>query len=138
MVTLPLASLTDTKFDFSFRYFQTLEAEVNLPADFELSRVEAEVIVPASRWSKGAKAQQSFTAQELLVAPDSESELGTRSGGEPDAPEEPLADEAYAPAEEGETSQISTEPRLLLEQKSQVSYNSAQQTDVRGSNYRKT
>lgn len=134
MVTLPLASLTDTKFAFSFRYFQTLEAEITLPADFELSRVEAEVIVPASRWSKGAKAQQSFTAQELLVTPDSETDVGTRSGGEPDAPEEPLADEAYAPAEEGETSQISTDPRLLLEQNSQVSDNSAQQTDVRGSN----
>ncbi|MCG9745526.1 DUF6776 family protein [Shewanella sp. Isolate8] len=134
MVNLPLSALTDAKFAFSFRYFQTLEAQITLPTGFELSRVETEVIVPASRWSKGAKAQQSFSAQELLATPEPDSEVGARSGGEPNAIEEPQADEAYAPAEEGEGSQISTEPRLLLEQNSQVSDNSAQQTDVRGSN----
>ncbi|QYJ83401.1 DUF6776 family protein [Shewanella aegiceratis] len=134
IVTLPLSSLTDAKFAFSFRYFQTLEAQITLPSDFELSRVETEVIVPASRWSKGAKAQQSFSAQELLATPEGDTDVGARSGGEPNAVEEPHGDEGYAPAEEGEGSQISTEPRLLLEQNSQVSDNSAQQTDVRGSN----
>lgn len=133
VVSLPLSSLTEDKFNFSFRYFQVLETVVTFPEDFEFSRLEAKVIVPASRWSKGATAEQSFTAQELLPKPEIlDSELSSEAM-------QVLQFGSAAMAEtqaevDANSSQNSQQPRLLLEQNGQVSDNSAQQTDVRGSN----
>ncbi|QSX38012.1 DUF6776 family protein [Shewanella sedimentimangrovi] len=81
---------------FEFRYFQVLESELLVPADFELKRVRVKVIVPASRWSKGAQTEQEFSLPELLE--------GQKEAG------------------------------IILEQNSQVTDNSAQNTEVRGSN----
>ncbi|MCZ4336178.1 DUF6776 family protein [Shewanella colwelliana] len=133
VVSLPLSALTEDKFNFSFRYFQVLETVVTFPEDFEFSRLEAKVIVPASRWSKGATAEQSFTAQELLPKPEVlDSELSSEAL-------QVLQLDSAAMAEtqaevNANSSQNSQQPRLLLEQNGQVSDNSAQQTDVRGSN----
>ncbi|GIU41351.1 hypothetical protein TUM3794_22050 [Shewanella colwelliana] len=133
VVSLPLSSLTEDKFNFSFRYFQVLETVVTFPEDFEFSRLEAKVIVPASRWSKGATAEQSFTAQELLPKPEIlDRELSSEAM-------QVLQFGSAAMAEtqaevDANSSQNSQQPRLLLEQNGQVSDNSAQQTDVRGSN----
>lgn len=133
VVSLPLSSLTEDIFNFSFRYFQVLETVVTFPEDFEFSRLEAKVIVPASRWSKGATAEQSFTAQELLPKPEIlDSELSSEAM-------QVLQFGSAAMAEtqaevDANSSQNSQQPRLLLEQNGQVSDNSAQQTDVRGSN----
>lgn len=66
VVKLPLSTLTEDKFNFSFRYFQSLETRVQLPDGFELSRVEVKVTVPSSRWSKGATAEQVFPVQALF------------------------------------------------------------------------
>ncbi|MCE9677929.1 hypothetical protein LZP69_01810 [Shewanella sp. AS1] len=71
---IALSSLIDDKLSFSFKYFQVLEAEVTLPSDFELSRVEVKVVVPSTRWRKGATAEQVFSAQELLNITESTSE----------------------------------------------------------------
>ena len=147
---LSLGSLTEDKFDFSFRYFQILETVVQFPRGFELSRVEAKVTVPSSRWSKGASAEQAFTAQDLLNKTESiTEEVGddavedaNKQGLSPSqddiiAPESDSASPQAQPenhADESALPLISPEPRLLLEQNGQVSDNSAQQTDVRGSN----
>ena len=133
VVSLPLSSLTEDIFNFSFRYFQVLETVVTFPEDFEFSRLEAKVIVPASRWSKGATAEQSFTAQELLPKPEVlDSELSSEAL---QVLQLGSAAKAETQAEvDANSSQNSQQPRLLLEQNGQVSDNSAQQTDVRGSN----
>lgn len=94
--TVTLKSLTEQTLGFSFRYFQTLSSEFSLPEGFNLARLDVRVVVPASRWSKAAEAQQVFSMPELI--------LGEK------------------------------EPRVILEQNSQVTDNPAQQTDVRGSN----
>ncbi|MGI2257830.1 DUF6776 family protein [Shewanella sp. GXUN23E] len=94
--TLTLKSLTDVNLNFSFRYFQMLDSEFALPEGFELARVQVKLVVPASRWTKGAESEQIFSVPEL-------------TSGE-------------------------KEPRVILEQNSQVTDNPAQQTDVRGSN----
>ncbi|WP_412522840.1 DUF6776 family protein [Shewanella chilikensis] len=65
-VELNLAKLVDTKLAFNFKYFQVLEAEFTLPEGFELQQMKAKVVVPASRWSKGAETEQSFSLPELL------------------------------------------------------------------------
>ncbi|MCG9695904.1 DUF6776 family protein [Shewanella sp. Isolate11] len=119
---LTLASLVEDKLEFSFRYFQVLETELILPADFELSRIEVKVTVPSSRWNKGASVEQSFSAQELF---NTTSDVPSSSDAQNDASDDNTNNN-------NET--ISPEPRLLLEQNGQVSDNSAQQTDVRGSN----
>ena len=68
VVELDVAELLGDKkvFDFKFRYFQILEAEVTLPEGFELSRVKAKVNVPSSRWTKGSEAEVEYSAQQLL------------------------------------------------------------------------
>lgn len=148
---LALDSLTEDKFIFSFRYFQSLETVVQFPDGFKLSRVEAKVIVPSSRWSKGASAEQAFTVQELLNMTEPMTEELGGNGSDEDAKTRGLtpsqddiitpSGDAVSPQEQDEklfdepaSSLISLEPRLLLEQNGQVSDNSAQQTDVRGSN----
>ncbi|QYJ85340.1 hypothetical protein K0I73_14175 [Shewanella mesophila] len=148
---LSLGDLTEDKFNFSFRYFQSLETVVQFPDGFELSRVEAKVTVPSSRWSKGASAEQAFTVQELLnrtesileeVGGDEVNENALKQGLAPSqddiiAPESDATSPQALPEnhdDESASSLISPEPRLLLEQNGQVSDNSAQQTDVRGSN----
>lgn len=70
---LSLDKLTKTKFDFSFQYFQILEAEINLPADFTLGRVELKAKVRPGRGNKAATLSQGFDASELL---GTEKELG--------------------------------------------------------------
>ncbi|MDF0533773.1 hypothetical protein KDN34_12110 [Shewanella yunxiaonensis] len=55
------------KLGFSFKYFQVLEVEFVLPEAFELQRLSAKVIVPASRWSKGGETEQSYSVPELLT-----------------------------------------------------------------------
>ncbi|MFQ6371363.1 DUF6776 family protein [Shewanella sp. YIC-542] len=55
------------KFNFSFKYFQVLEADVSLPESFELQRISAKVVVPASRRSKGGETEQSYSVPELLT-----------------------------------------------------------------------
>ncbi|MCL1036960.1 hypothetical protein L2750_07310 [Shewanella submarina] len=94
--TIPLKTLTGNTPAFNFRYFQMLESEFALPEGFNLARVNVKVVVPASRWTKGAESEQTFSVPEL-------------TSGE-------------------------KEPRVILEQNSQVTDNPAQQTDVRGSN----
>ncbi|MFT5235886.1 MAG: hypothetical protein ACI90A_001250 [Shewanella sp.] len=68
VVELDVATLLDNKalFDFDFRYFQILDAEITLPEDFELSRVKAKVKVPSSRWTKGSEAEVEYNVEQLL------------------------------------------------------------------------
>lgn len=68
IVELDVAELLDNKhlFDFSFRYFQILDAEVTLPEGFELSRIKAKVKVPSSRWAKGSEAEVEYSVEQLL------------------------------------------------------------------------
>ena len=94
--TIGLKSLINSTPAFNFRYFQMLESEFALPDGFNLARVKVKVVVPASRWTKAAESEQTFSVPEL-------------TSGE-------------------------KEPRVILEQNSQVTDNPAQQTDVRGSN----
>ncbi|ABE56095.1 conserved hypothetical protein [Shewanella denitrificans OS217] len=70
---LSLDKLTKTKFDFAFQYFQILDAEINLPANFSLARVELKAKVRAGRGNKAATLSQVFDVSELLA---SEKELG--------------------------------------------------------------
>lgn len=65
-VELNLAKLVDTKLAFNFKYFQVLETDFTLPEGFELQQMNVKVIVPASRWNKGAETEQSFNLTELL------------------------------------------------------------------------
>lgn len=106
MVELSLAKLNDTKLDFKFRYFQMLETSFQLPEGFTLLQVKVKVTIPASRWTKLAQTEQLYNAAELL--------------GNGATVDDERTDEK--------------EPRAILEQNSQVIDNSAQQTDVRGSN----
>lgn len=55
------------KLNFNFKYFQVVETEFVLPDAFELQRISAKVIVPASRWSKGGETEQSYSVPELLT-----------------------------------------------------------------------
>ncbi len=107
---IPLSSLVDDKFNFSFRYFQVLSTELTLPEDFELSRVEVKVTVSTSR----ASVEQSFSAQELLDLQDLQN---------PSEAEIPLEE---AIVEDADETKITEESRQLLEQNSQVSDNPAQ------------
>ena len=68
VVELDVATLMDSKevFDFNFRYFQILDAEITLPEGFELSRVRAKVKVPSSRWTKGSEAEVEYSVEQLL------------------------------------------------------------------------
>ncbi|MBB1270888.1 DUF6776 family protein [Shewanella sp. SR44-3] len=63
---ISLDKLTKTKFDFSFQYFQILDAEINLPANFILGRVELKAKVRSGRGNKAATISQGFDANELL------------------------------------------------------------------------
>lgn len=64
-VVLKLDDLTKDELDFNFRYFQMLSGEFILPKGFTLARVEVRVIVPATRWAKGAETHQVFSMPEL-------------------------------------------------------------------------
>jgi hypothetical protein len=70
---LSLDKLTKSKFDFAFQYFQILDAEINLPANFSLGRVELKAKVRAGRGNKAATLSQVFDVSELLAP---EKELG--------------------------------------------------------------
>ncbi|MBV7314269.1 DUF6776 family protein [Shewanella sp. NIFS-20-20] len=63
---LTLVSLTGNSLDFNFRYFQILDSTFSLPEGFELKQIDAKIVVPATRWNKGAQAQQSFNAVDVL------------------------------------------------------------------------
>ncbi|MCF1429087.1 MAG: hypothetical protein LPH21_06920 [Shewanella sp.] len=63
--TLSLKSLTDANLNFSFRYFQMLDSEFDLPEGFELARVQVKLVVPGNRRTKGAESEQIFSVPEL-------------------------------------------------------------------------
>lgn len=60
-----LNKIIKKKLDFNFRYFQLIDAEFVLPAEFELARIEVKVVIPRSRWTKGAQMMQTFTIPEI-------------------------------------------------------------------------
>ncbi|WP_111976950.1 DUF6776 family protein [Algibacillus agarilyticus] len=55
---LTSTDLTSTK--FNFRYFQVLEGEFVLSADFQAERVFLSVIVPKTRWQKESRLETDF------------------------------------------------------------------------------
>ena len=70
---ISLNKLMNKKFDFEFKYFQIMDADITLPTGFNLQRILVKVKVRPSRGVKGGEIEQIFNVPELLIG---EKELG--------------------------------------------------------------
>ena len=59
----------DNVLKFSFRYFQSLKGEFNLPSDFTPEKLIVSLKMSKRRGQKSALIEQEFTWQKVLVIP---------------------------------------------------------------------
>ncbi|WP_133407723.1 DUF6776 family protein [Parashewanella tropica] len=62
--------LTKNDFKFRFRFFQSLQARLDLPKGVNWKQLRVKVKVPASRWSKAEETERSFDINKLLADPE--------------------------------------------------------------------